>query len=144
MNTSTYSHCSALESLAQRICDRSVDAHTLGDLGEQYATAWLLEQQWILLDANWHSRYGEIDMVMLDPSRTLVFVEVKTRRSTQYGSPQEAVTPHKQKAVRTAGAQWLLCTEHRALHYHNARFDVITVLVERKTPPTIRHIQGAF
>ena len=68
--------------------DRNLTPKQFGALGEQYAAAWLEEHGWTTLSRNWHTRYGELDIVMLNPEYTVVFVEVKSRRSMHYGYPQ--------------------------------------------------------
>lgn len=88
--------------------DRNLTPKQFGALGEQYAAAWLEEHGWTTLSRNWHTRYGELDIVMLNPEYTVVFVEVKSRRSMHYGYPQEAITPAKQHNLRKAACDWLL------------------------------------
>ena len=122
-----------LDSIAQRLHDGTLCARQLGELGEQYAAAWLESQGWQTLDRNWHCRYGELD---------IVFVEVKTRRTLRYGTPQEAVTSSKQINLRHAAVQWLSDSDHRTPH-NGVRFDVITVIV-RGGKPLMHHIEGAF
>ncbi len=118
------------------------EPHALGVWGERFARGWLEQRGWSFLDANWQTRYGELDLVMLDPARTLVFVEVKTRRTTRYGTPQEAVTAHKRLALRRAGAQWLLDPSHRIRHA-GVRFDVVALTVTAPSP-IVMHITEAF
>lgn len=55
--------------------DRNLTPKQFGALGEQYAAAWLEEHGWTTLSRNWHTRYGELDIVMLNPEYTVVFVE---------------------------------------------------------------------
>lgn len=94
-----------LDSIAQRLHDGTLCARQLGELGEQYAAAWLESQGWQTLDRNWHCRYGELDIVSRDDAGIIVFVEVKTRRTLRYGTPQEAVTSSKQINLRHAAVQ---------------------------------------
>ena len=114
----------------------------VGELGEQYAAAWLESQGWQTLDRNWHCRYGELDVVSRDDTGIIVFVEVKTRRTLRYGTPQEAVTSSKQINLRHAAVQWLSDSDHRTPH-NGVRFDVVTVIV-RDGKPLVHHIEGAF
>mgnify|MGYP001664504774 CR=1 FL=1 len=72
----------------------------------------------------------------------IVFVEVKTRRTLRYGTPQEAVTSSKQINLRHAAVQWLSDSDHRTPH-NGVRFDVVTVIV-RDGKPLVHHIEGAF
>jgi putative endonuclease len=133
---------STLQDLSGRLRDRSLTPAQCGVLGEEYAAAWLARRGWTTLSRNWHTRYGELDLVMLDPKRIVVFVEVKTRRSIRYGSPQEAVTSRKRLRLRRAGVQWLLEPEHRIAH-HGVRFDVISILREA-SGPAVTYIPEAF
>lgn len=71
------------------LCDFSIPNKTIGNLGEEYASLKLILKNWILLDRNWHSRFGELDVVMMDPFGRIVFIEVKTRRSVRFGTPLE-------------------------------------------------------
>ena len=97
---------------------------------------------WQTLARNWHCRYGELDIVSRDDTGIIVFVEVKTRRTLRYGTPQEAVTPSKQINLRHAAVQWLSDSDHRTPH-NGVRFDVVTVIV-RDGKPLVHHIEGAF
>ena len=109
---------------------------------EQYAAAWLEEHGWTTLSRNWHTRYGELDIVMLNPEYTVVFVEVKSRRSMHYGYPQEAITPAKQHNLRKAACDWLLDRRNRVPH-SAVRFDVVTIVL-RVGRPLVHHIENAF
>lgn len=95
---------------------RLAQTQAAGVLGEQYAADWLERHGYTILGRNWHSRYGELDIVMMTPDRVIAFVEVKTRRTDHFGTPQEAVTLHKQTNLRRAGVQWLLEADHRIRH----------------------------
>ncbi|OGH21590.1 MAG: hypothetical protein A3F31_01400 [Candidatus Levybacteria bacterium RIFCSPHIGHO2_12_FULL_38_12] len=74
-----------------------------GKNGEDAACIFLLEKGYKILERNFQKRYGEIDIVALDKSNknepALVFVEVKTRTSLEFGNPLEAITPWKLKSV---------------------------------------------
>ena len=131
-----------LDSITQRLRDDTLRSRQIGDLGEQYAATWLEGQGWRTLDRNWRCRDGELDVVSRNPMGQIVFVEVKTRRTLRYGTPQEAVTPSKQINLRHAAVQWLAAPEHRMPH-NGVRFDVITVIV-RDGRPILQHIEGAF
>ena len=135
MNTTT-------PALLEELEGNILTAHELGIWGEQYARAWLEQRGWSWLSSNWRTRYGELDLVMLEPSRTVVFVEVKTRRSSRYGLPQEAVSAHKRLTLRRAGIQWLLEPTHRIDH-RGVRFDVIAIQIGQGRP-RLTHIPEAF
>ena len=72
----------------------------LGIAGEDAVARWYEAAAYELLDRNWRCRDGELDLVVRRDS-TLVFCEVKTRASTRFGAPVEAVTATKQRRLRT-------------------------------------------
>ncbi|MEK7092413.1 MAG: YraN family protein [Patescibacteria group bacterium] len=77
-------------------------ANPIARLGENQATLYLQKKGYKILERNFKARYGEIDIIATHKD-TLVFVEVKTRTSNEFGTPFEAITPWKLKAVvRTA------------------------------------------
>jgi putative endonuclease len=131
-----------LESIRKSLLSPDTDSRSLGNLGEEFVTCWLQARGWNIIDRNWRSRYGELDVVAFDLDGTLVFIEVKTRRSTTYGAPQDAVTPKKQAHLRSTASQWLLAPEHRCRRT-GIRFDVVALLLIEGSL-TIRHIAKAF
>ena len=70
----------------------------IGKLGEDLAVQYLKKKGWKILQRNFKARYGEIDIVA-QVDKTLVFVEVKTRLNSAYGTPEESVTPRKLREV---------------------------------------------
>ncbi len=113
----------------------------LGDAGEDLVAHWYADAGYRVLDRNWRCREGELDVVVARDS-VLVFCEVKTRRSTAFGSPAEAVTVTKQRRIRMLAMRWL--DEHPAARARTLRFDVASVLAERGIPPVIDVIEAAF
>lgn len=99
----------------------------IGNKGEQLAADHLADQGYQLLDHNFHTRYGELDLVMLDRG-IIVFVEVKTRTSTAFGSPEDSITPSKMEHIQNAGLLWL--QEHPEAP-DDWRIDVISILMDR-------------
>ena len=132
-----------LEQVAQELQDSTYDSKSLGKLGENYATLRLMQQGWHVLDTNWHAHHGELDIVMLTPEQTVVFVEVKTRRTTQYGTPLEAITRQKRNKLRETGMQWIKEFGKNIPHYR-IRFDAVTILIINKhTYPDAAYEQQA-
>lgn len=112
---------------------------SLGAWGEAYAAGYLRRSGLKILHRNLRTPVGEIDIVARD-RKTLVFVEVKTRQSRQFGSPQEAVGAHKQRQIiRTA--QWYLA-KHPAGKLQ-PRFDVLAVF-KAGDQVQVEHIVNAF
>jgi putative endonuclease len=102
---------------------------------------WYADAGYRVIDRNWRCREGELDVVVAR-GQVLVFCEVKTRRSTAFGIPAEAVTYTKQRRLRTLAMRWL--DEHPAARARTLRFDVASVLARRDEPPVIDVIEGAF
>ena len=76
-----------------------------GDLGEKLAAEFLKERGYKVLETNYRCPRGEIDIVARQED-TLVFVEVRTKRSLRFGSPEESVTPAKMARLRAAAAHY--------------------------------------
>jgi putative endonuclease len=103
-----------------------LDRNALGRRGERIAERYLRRHGYLILERNFRGAGAEIDLVAMD-GETLVFVEVKTRRTTQAGMPQEAVNSYKQRHLRRAGEVY--AQSHRA-HDRPMRFDVVAILEE--------------
>jgi putative endonuclease len=117
-----------------------VDRKRTGDAGEQAAAAHLRAAGYAVLDVKYRARTGEVDIVAAD-GETLVFVEVKARRSGDYGTPAEAVTPRKQgKIMATA----LCYMKHRGLYDRPMRFDVVEIMFAAGKVAKLNHIVNAF
>jgi putative endonuclease len=112
----------------------------LGKRGEMLAVAHLEEQGLEVVDRNWRCRQGEIDIVARDGAY-IVFVEVKTRSSTTFGTPLEAITREKLARLRRLAATW--CAVHPGNH-HWVRIDAIGVLAPIGGAVTIDHVQRVF
>jgi len=100
---------------------RFINSQVFGNAQESEAARYLASQGLKLLCRNFSSRHGEIDLIMRD-SNTLVFVEVRYRRSEHFGGALNSVTPTKQKKIRLTAALYLQA--HPKLQC-SCRFDVI-------------------
>ena len=111
----------------------------LGAAGEDAVAAWYEAAGYQVLDRNWRCRTGELDLVVAR-GHTVVFCEVKTRRSDAFGAPFEAVTFGKQRRLRALAVQWLV---QRAPGRCDLRFDVASVR-PLDGALTVDVLQGAF
>lgn len=110
---------------------------SVGKIGEDIAQQYLKKQGWKILDKNFHySRYAELDIVAKDGD-TIVFVEVKTRSTTNFGHPFEAVNKTKLNNIFKAGLAWLKTTNES---YKNYRIDVISLIGTEN--PKIEHLKN--
>lgn len=110
----------------------------VGAYGERVAVRYLTERGWTVLDRNWRSRSGELDIVARDGDE-VVFVEVKTRSGTGYGHPAEAVTAAKVARLRRLAAEWLAAHD---VHTAGVRIDVLAVLRSRRGAAAVEHLKA--
>jgi putative endonuclease len=111
-----------------------------GRAGEDRAAAFLAARGFTILARNVRAAAGEIDVIALDGD-TLVFCEIRTRRSSRQGGALESVTPAKQRQVVRV-AEWFL-GRHPELHARPIRFDVVAIDV-RGERAAIAHVRDAF
>ncbi len=113
------------------------DNKVIGELGERIAINYISELKYDVLEKNFRCRNGEIDIIAKD-KEIIVFIEVKTRRSLNYGRPAEAVNSSKVKHLVSV-AQYYLYRKH--LKNCCIRFDVIEVfLIDGKC--TLNHLKN--
>ena len=112
----------------------------LGIAGEDAVARWYEAAAYEVLDRNWRCRDGELDLIVRRDS-ALVFCEVKTRASTRFGAPVEAVTVTKQRRLRTLAARWL--ADHEARR-RTLRFDVASVTRAPDGELVVEVLEGAF
>jgi putative endonuclease len=114
---------------------------SLGDRGEDAAAKFLKRQGYHILARSLDSPLGELDIVAVD-GRTVVFVEVKTRRSDDTGRPSDAIDSRKEQRMTQAALAYL--KSNRLLDY-SARFDVVAIMwPDDARKPTIEHFKNAF
>jgi putative endonuclease len=94
-----------------------------GLTGETLAERLLKQAGYRILERNYRTKLGEIDIIAKDHD-TIVFIEVKTRRSGHYGSPKWAVTPRKQRKISMVALLYLKSTGQSQA---SARFDVVSI-----------------
>ena len=98
----------------------------VGGFGEKYVAKFLEERGYKILRTNYNCRFGEIDIVALD-NGCLVFIEVKTRTTSRYGAPENAVNYWKRKHLQLSARCYI--EQYRMKEYF-ARFDVVEVFAK--------------
>ncbi|MCL2881417.1 MAG: YraN family protein [Coriobacteriia bacterium] len=120
---------------------KSVEAQReLGQRGEAVAAKFLQNLGQHIIARNWRCRFGEVDLITQDGD-TIVFCEVKTRKSIRTGQPSEAITLKKQRKYSQVAALWLSRFGGQDCV---VRFDVVTILVTGPQSATITLLKGAF
>ena len=97
-----------------------------GAAGEESAVRFLQQNGYEIIEKNYYYLRGEIDIVAKDGA-VLVFVEVKSRRSTSFGAPEESVTPKKQEKLRRTAEGYVA---ERGIEDTECRFDVVSVMIQ--------------
>ncbi len=111
-----------------------------GRWGEEQAAHYLISKDYEIIARNVRNEHGEIDLIA-KKNEQLIFVEVKARRSNQYGFPEEAITQIKQQHILDAAQGYL--TEHPEM-LGDWRVDVISVQALKGKLPEIIHFENAF
>lgn len=97
----------------------------LGDFGEEKACKYLTKNNYEIIERNFRCKQGEIDIIAKDTSKNeLVFIEVKTRSSFQYGRPSDAVNNFKKRHIISASKYYIYKNN---LNSSYIRFDVIEI-----------------
>ena len=110
----------------------------LGAFGERLAEQHLVAAGMVVLDRNWRCPVGEIDLVLRD-GHVLVVCEVKTRTSTDHGTPHEAIGDTKLDRLRRLGTAWQDAHDVTA---PDVRVDLVAVLRPRRGPSVVEHVRG--
>ena len=113
----------------------------LGQYGEDKACAYLETNNYKIIERNFRCRQGEIDIIAKDLTKNeLVFVEVKTRISSNFGRPAQAVTYVKQRHIFNVAKYYIYLN---SIKNTNIRFDVIEIYV-KESQFKINHIKQIF
>lgn len=121
---------------------RGTRTAALGRWGEDVAAQHLADCGLTVVARNWRCRAGELDVVAVEADGTVVFVEVKTRAGTGFGSPAEAVSRAKAQRIRGLAVQWL--AENRPPGTTELRFDVVGIVRRAGAAPELTHLRSAF
>ncbi|MEI7797817.1 MAG: YraN family protein [Actinomycetes bacterium] len=113
----------------------------LGTSGEEIAVDYLISQGYVVFDRNWRSKTGEIDIVASEPIDTrdeLIFVEVKTRSSRDFGDPIEAISATKYLRMYRLALEWL---SENSANREPWRLDVISIIISKEHKVEIDHLK---
>jgi putative endonuclease len=117
--------------------------HRLGKHGERIAAEHLARLGFEIVERNYRTRWGELDIVAFDGT-TLAFCEVKTRRLTASGGPLDGLLPSQRKRLRKMAGAWLI-DRHDRPHSDLIRFDAIGITIDGTGKlVSIEHLEGAF
>ena len=111
----------------------------LGDAGEQRATDFLIEKGYKIIDRNWRTKDGQIDIIA-EKDEIIVFVEVKTLPNCTYDMIQREINYQKQQRILKTTKRFLI--NHREYNNKFVRFDVIFIDLFKSEP--VYHIESAF
>lgn len=117
-----------------------MNSKELGAIGERHAVNYLKGKKYEILQLNFSCPYGEIDIIARHKN-SIVFIEVKTRKSTKFGKGMEAVNFYKQQKIRKVALYYL---NKHAPFFSNIRFDVIDILIHSENVIKLEHIENAF
>jgi putative endonuclease len=109
----------------------------LGKWGEDLATAYLQGKGYAIIERDWKSGHRDIDIIAKDETGTIVFVEVKTRRSRVFGEPEEAIDHRKMQSLQQAINHYI-----KFRHINSeVRFDIVSIVGTMDSDPEINHIK---
>jgi putative endonuclease len=111
----------------------------LGNLAEELACQYLINQGWEILERNYYAGHAEVDIISREAD-IIVFLEVKMRSTSFFGSPVEHVSESKVKRVFDAAERWV---QENNMDNQPLRFDVIGIL-SNNSKPEITHLRDAF
>lgn len=122
--------------------DRADNRKQKGAAAEAAAAAMLIQKGYRILERNWRSRYGELDIIA-ETEGTLVFIEVRSRSGiSSYGTPSESVNARKMMQVRSTAEQYI---HYKRYYDRPVRFDVISIILQDDmTAASMDHIHNAF
>ena len=120
--------------------NKKSSSKSLGKFGEEIAEELLRSKGYQILKRNFRFGKGEIDIIAKDGDY-LVFVEVKSRKNYDFGEPEYAITKSKQRQLKKIAEAYFYVN---GIEEQLCRFDVITIIGEKREEMKINHIENAF
>lgn len=122
--------------------NKKENKRSLGSNGEDIAVQFLSQKGFEIVERNYFHGHGEIDIIAIDPrDNYLVFVEVKTRYSLEYGNPVYAINKKKLSQIKKIAELYLA---DKNIQQCNCRFDVVTVLLIDPNNPQVEHYENVY
>lgn len=118
----------------------STAPYELGKLGEQFAVNYLKKEKYKIVKKKFRLFRGDIDIIAYDRN-VLVFIEVKTRRGSRFGFPEESVNPSKQKQIKKIAQGFISMNR---LEEKECRFDILALNYNENTGFRVTHFKDAF
>jgi putative endonuclease len=106
-----------------------MSTQSTGRLGEDLAVSYLKDKGYFILDRNYHTKFGEIDIVATK-GNTIIFYEVKYRTNATFGFPDEAIHPAKREKIRKSIEVWITKKGHE-ISFEDIYFNAIIILPDR-------------
>jgi putative endonuclease len=128
------------EEQGENLKEAKKSSYSIGKSGEEAAIDYLRKKKYKIIERGFRLLRGEIDIIAYD-QKTLVFVEVKTRKSRDFGYPEESVTRSKQQQIRKIAQGFLAKKNMKDVE---CRFDVLSLFFTEKEGYKVDHIQNAF
>ncbi|MBN1787739.1 MAG: YraN family protein [Sedimentisphaerales bacterium] len=117
------------------------DSRLLGRWGQKQCEKFLRQKGYKTITRNFSCKTGEIDLIMTTDSKTVVFVEVKTRKNEDFADAEAAITSAKKQRMKKAAN---LFVKKYKLDNRPLRFDVVIVIADQKADSRMRHYENAF
>lgn len=117
------------------------ESYELGKKGEELAVQMMTKQGMHIIEQRWKSHHYEVDIIAFDPtSNEMVFCEVKTRTTVEWGKPEDAIDWRKIKYTVRAADHYMKMTNCR----YDVRFDVFAIVIPPQGKPEVTQIKDAF
>ena len=113
----------------------------IGAIGEMAVAEYLVARGFTVLDRNWRTKGGELDLIVKSPAGKVHFVEVKTRNSHAFGHPLEAIDREKAHRLQKLALAWLVTNNHFGCDY---QIDVAAVTLNNSLTPIIDYRTGVL
>ena len=120
-----------------------LDAKALGKWGEDVAKRYIEMQGLSIVETNYTTKYGEVDIVAKD-KLIYHFIEIKTRRGMQHGLPREAVSKRKQKHIKQCAMVFISELRAKKRQWRELSFDVVEVYIEDDFQCRVQFLQQCF